>query len=163
MTIFDQPVPLYTGEELDAMHPLRARLLEFAAAQLGQQDPDRYWRKVCPELCGAPHRISWCGGFYLYNLTEVIPRCASWTWTMMVGFLQRHPLAFTREPMPGDLAYFGKPLHHYAMVEIPLQGKAIHTIDGNQGKAPDELVKRRVWAWDEVHAFYSLADVITPA
>lgn len=152
--------PLYTGEELDAMHPYRSSLLELGASQIGAQHPDSFWSRVCPELMGQPHRFSWCGGWYLWCLTEVIPECKKWKWVWGKGFLQDHPLNLTGTPEPGDLAYFGTPYHHYAMVELVMQGKIVHTIDGNQGIAPEELVKRRHYGWSEVKAFYSIASLL---
>jgi hypothetical protein len=120
---------------------LRARVVEIAKSYLGNQDPDLFWNRVCPALCGNPHKVAWCGGFALSCLHEA--GITDKPWTPGRGFLLTPPrLLMTNDPRPGDIAYFDQPLQHHAIV-CEVTDETIFTVDGNQGKAPVERVELR--------------------
>lgn len=149
----------YTGEDLDAMHPSQARLIEWARSQVGPQDPDRYWDLVCPELKGSPHDISWCGGFALSGWVTCLPGCRDWRWIPRKGFLIPHGVkTVVGIPAPGDIALWqwlnGREVWHYAIVE-DFRGGKVYSIDGNQGIRPQELVEPRTRTLDTKPIFYS--------
>lgn len=150
--------PQLTGEYLDSLHPSQARLIEWACLQQGEQNPDKYWDIVCPELKGDPHNISWCGGYALAGWVLNLPGCKDWTWTPRKGFLFKHDVKTVAIPETGDIAVWeklnGKTIWHYAIVEDFRDGKVI-TIDGNQGIAPEERVARRTRGLDTNPVFYS--------
>jgi hypothetical protein len=118
---------------------LRAEVVRIAASYEGPQDPDQFWARVCPELQGDPHGTAWCGGFALSCLHEA--GLTTKPWKPSHGFLLTEPkFPTTKSPLPGDIAYFDKPLQHHAIVREVTQTEIL-TVDGNQGVAPQELVK----------------------
>ncbi len=136
----------------------RDAIVGTAALELGPQDPDKYWRLVCPALMGNPHGVAWCGGFVLACLRNSgaceWPGGAPWDWQAGKGFASRLPR--TEEPLPGDIAYLDKPLQHHAIVER-VEGDTIFTIDGNQ--TPGESVARRARQRKGI-VFYSIAPLV---
>lgn len=145
-----------TGEAIDA----RARVLAIAEAELGQQDPDKYWRLVCPALMGNPHKVAWCGGFALWCLRQA--GFTDWDWLVYrgpgtpSGFLFR--LLPTRDPKPGDIAYFDH-LQHHAIVRA-VHGPYVDTIDGNAMASPLEGVVQKTHHITGC-TFYSIASLIS--
>lgn len=145
-----------TGEAIDA----RRRVLAVAETQLGDQDPDKYWSLVCPELMGNPHKVAWCGGFALWCLREA--GLCEWPWVVWKGpgtpsgFLYR--LLPTRDPKPGDIAYFDH-LQHHAIVRS-VSGGFVDTIDGNALPAPREGVVEKTHPVTGC-TFYSIASLIS--
>lgn len=146
-----------TGEAIDA----RAELAACALSQLGEQDPDKYWRVVQPLLVGNRHTISWCGGFCLWNL--VVTELCDWKWTIYKGgnspsgFLYR--LRRTSDPQLADMAYFEKGQHHAIIVQR--DGDDLVTVDGNSMRSPKEGVTRNERKLSEITAFYSIATLIS--
>lgn len=149
--------PDETGEAIDA----RSALVVRAQLEIGEQDPDKYWRVVQPKLMGNKHRISWCGGFALWCLREV--KLCDWEWIIYgsdgnkSGFLFR--LKRTDSPLPGDIAYFEKNQHH-AIVE-KTDDELVHSIDGNTMPYPREGVRAYIRHRNEISAFYSIASLIS--
>lgn len=140
----------------------REQVVGIAASQLGPQDPDSYWAVVGPELRGRPHDVSWCGGFALACLHQA--GLTTKKWTVGRGFLLTPPpFPVTNDPRPGDIAYFDKPLQHHAIV-VEATSDTLITIDGNQGKAPDEIVAKRERPRATAGAvFYSIKPLIDAA
>lgn len=135
----------------------RARVVAIAAAELGEQAPDRFWRVVCPAFVGHPHDVAWCGGFALWCLREA--GLCDWEWVPGKGFLYRLPR--THAPEPGDIAYFGALAHHAVVEEV--HGPSIISIDGNTMPAPLEGVTRKVRDRSAVTDFYSIAPLLAAA
>lgn len=159
-----------TGEALDA----RARLVAWARGELGEQDPNKYFRVCAPDFIGREHEKAWCGVFCLAALHAL--ELASWPWGTdpeAPGFVWR--LDRTREPLAGDIAVFrfdelGRELWHHAIVERTetmtvrtVRGgpvRLVHTIDGNVLRAPLEGVAERVRPISENVMFYSIARLL---
>lgn len=149
-----------TGEAIDA----RARLVAWAAGEIGEQDPHKYYRVCAPQFAdrkGTEHSISWCGIFCLAGLHEIAPTRAP-MWITGKGFV--FDLRVTLLPEPGDIAVFrkgadGRDLWHHAIVERCEKGR-VHTIDGNVLIAPREGVARRVRPIDGNVTFYSIATLL---
>lgn len=119
----------------------RAQVVAIAASQVGPQNPDAYWSVVCPALKGHAHDVAWCGGFALACLHQAF--LTKKPWIIGKGFLLTSPaLSTTDDPQPGDIAYFNRPVQHHAIVRQVKDG-VLHTIDGNQGVSPAELVMLR--------------------
>lgn len=144
-----------TGEAIDA----RRKVIAIADTQIGIQDPDKYWSLVCPELMGNPHKIAWCGGFALWCLREA--GLCTWNWVIYKGpgtpsgFL--YHLLPTRDPKPGDIAYFDHMQHHAIVKEV--HGPFVDTIDGNAMQGVEGVVSK-------THpvtgcTFYSIASLIS--
>jgi hypothetical protein len=145
-------VPDETGEALDA----RARVVEIARGELGPQDPDKYWAVVCPALVGHEHTIAWCGGFALWCLREA--GLTDLSWVVGKGFVGH--LRSTALPEPGDVAVFGAPLWHHAIVTGFGDGH-VETIDGNTMPFPLEGVTAKRHPITPAAAFYSIASLIS--
>lgn len=150
--------PDETGEAIDA----RARLVAWARGELGEQDPNKYYRSAAPQFAdkGAEHSVSWCGVFVLAGLREC--GLTDWQWETGRGFVYR--LAKTADPQPGDVAVFqkgasGKDLWHHAIVASVDSG-AVNTVDGNVLPAPREGVAERRRAIDSNATFYSIAQLL---
>jgi hypothetical protein len=114
----------------------RAQILQIARAELGAQDPAKYWADVCPAFVGTSK--AWCGGFVLWVLHRA-ELAKDHMWRPSVGFVLPARLPRTLNPEPGDIAYFHEPLRHYAIVVSSTVDELV-TIDGNQ---PGETVRER--------------------
>jgi hypothetical protein len=118
---------------------LRAKVVAIAESYVGPQDPDRFWSRVCPKLCGNPHLVSWGGGFALSCLHEA--GITDKPWTRGKGFLLTPPkLPRTNQPKPGDIAYFDDPVPHHAIVREVTE-EMLFTVEGNHGRSDDEVVE----------------------
>ncbi len=144
----------------------RARVVAIALGELGpgglakEQDPDKYWRDVCPALVRHPGKISWCGGFALWCLRQA--GLTSRMWTPGQGFAYGY-LRTVSLPEPGDIAYFGKPNHHYAIVRR-VSGGRVYTVDGNTLSAPREGVTAKDYPLNAVDVgggcYFSIATLL---
>lgn len=114
----------------------RSRVVAIARGELGEQDPDKYWRVVCPALMGHPHDVSWCGGFALWCLHAA--GLTQQPWKQGLGFAEVIPLRKVQLPEPGDIAVYARNWHH-AIVERCANGR-VYTIDGNSMPSPREGV-----------------------
>lgn len=156
-----------TGEALDG----RARLVAWACGEIGEQDPNKYYRIAAPQFVGkgAEHSVSWCGIFCLAGLRAL--EFTDWQWETGKGFVFR--LETTRDPQPGDIAVFrkgadGKDIWHHAIVErvdpatkfVHMGISAVHTIDGNVTLSPSEAVKERTRPIDSNVTFYSIGSLL---
>lgn len=130
--------------------PTRAAIVSAALAELGTQDPAKYWSVVMPEAGRRDYPEHWCGAFALWCWRQG-GAAKGVEWTPGNGF-GLAPVDITRNPQPGDIAYFVRH-QHYAIVER-LDGGTLYTIDGNQGTG--RLVAQRIRSVDAVHAFYSV-------
>ncbi|HEX6826586.1 MAG TPA: CHAP domain-containing protein [Nitrospiraceae bacterium] len=108
-------------------HP-RIRVVKAAASQLGVQNPDKYWSLVQPGLVGT--KSAWCGGFALWALKQA-GLAPNTPWQIGKGFTEINGLPRTKNPLPGDIAYFDQPYQHHAIVTSN-DGLNVNTIDGNQ-------------------------------
>lgn len=154
-----------TGEAIDA----RARLVAWAAGEIGEQDPNKYYRVAAPQFAdgGHEHDTSWCGIFCLAGLHAIAPTRAP-IWQTGSGFAREH-LRVVQLPEPGDIAVFrkgedknGRDLWHHAIVERLDRG-VLHTIDGNVLRAPLEGVARKTRKLDDERGnvtFYSIATLL---
>ena len=145
-----------TGEALDA----RARLLGWGLAQLGDQEPDRYYKVAAPQFLGSkPNQFSWCGVFCLAGLLENYIAPADWQWETGLGFVHRLTM-HARPQAPGDIVVFPGKWHH-AIVRSWGETR-LCTIDGNVLRAPREGVAECERRISDAYGFYSIADLLTP-
>lgn len=151
-----------TGEAIDA----RARLVAWAISQIGDRDPNEYYRVCAPQFAdgGHEHDTSWCGIFCLAGLHAV--GLCEWEWSTRrtePGFVWR--LRVTPFPDMGDIAVFrkgadGRDVWHHAIVEAPPTKGLVRTIDGNVLPAPREGVATRTRPVDSNVTFYSIASLL---
>jgi hypothetical protein len=131
---------------------VRQKIVEIARSQLGPQNPDKYWAVVQPALMGNPTTISWCGGFALWALHEA-GIAQNVMWKIGKGFTEINGLPRTKNPQPGDIAYWDQPWQHHAIVASVHDGM-VTTIDGNQ--TPGESVQEKTRPLSSATAFYSI-------
>ncbi len=153
-----------TGEAIDA----RGRVLEWALSQVGDRDPNEYFRRAAPQYLGGHHEhdTSWCGIFALAALREA--GVCDWTWVTSLGFVnfeddtgKRWLPKSSLPAAPGDIVVFGAPTWHHAIVHSFGDGK-VRTIDGNTLPFPREGVacrERPIGAF----GYYSLARLLREA
>lgn len=135
----------------------REQFLEAARAELGNDDPERYFHwAVLKKVTG---HLDWCGIFILAILKQQELAPADWWWAFgenkQYGFLFRLPRTTT--PRPGDLYYIDAPKRHHGIVEEVFED-AIATIDGNSWGG---AVARNRRTLVEVSAFYSIEPLCT--
>lgn len=132
------------------MNELRAKLLEIAYCELGNEDPSAYWLEAYGHLPDKPR--AWCAVFYLACLLRL--ELCDWRWPLY--FSGRLPLI--QVPEPGDLAYFDKPFQHHAMVQS-LEGATINLIQGNYG-TPGRVAESQFIVGSKPVVYYSIAKLI---
>lgn len=149
--------PPETGEALDA----RARVLAIARGELGEQDPNKYYRDAAPQFAdrGLEHKVSWCGVFALWCLRQAGLTDATWSSSPSRPGFAPEILKATHDPEPGDVAVFSHLWHHAIVAELPGDG-TVRTVDGNTLPAPLEGVAERTHPIAAVFAFYSLRPLI---
>ncbi len=151
-----------TGEAIDA----RQALVVWALAQLGEQDPNKYYRACAPQFAdkSAEHSVSWCGVFCLAGLRAV--GLCDWNWSSRAsqpGFVWQ--LRIVTLPEPGDIAVFrkgadGKDIWHHAIVQRVENGR-VYSVDGNVMRFPKEGVETRERPVDGNVRFYSIAELLS--
>lgn len=142
----------------------RAKVVRIARGELGPADPDKYWAVVQPKLMGNPTGISWCGGFALWALQQAgLAKDMIWhIWKgegSHSGFAETYKLPRTKDPKPGDIAYFDQPFQHHAIVERNNGDGTVDTIDGNQKPGESVGEKKRV-PIKSATAFYSIENLV---
>lgn len=123
--------PIPTNED----HEIRNRIVAQAASQIGTTDPSPYWLDAYGSVPST--KLAWCGVFALWVLRMVGLTARKWVsgkgfiFVDDAGHTAAKPyLPIVKSPAMGDIAYFDKPLQHYALVE-EVDGDTVHLIAGN--------------------------------
>ena len=136
--------------------PKREKVLQVALNELGTQDWRKYMKGVTIQQNATD--FHWCGVFALWVLHQAgLARNVKWDLSTGKGFLYRLPM--TKNPKPGDLAYFHN-LQHHAIVER-VDGNFLYTIDGNSGNPSKVRQNRRPIS--SAAAFYSIEPFLNAA
>ena len=130
----------------------RAAVLDVAALNLGVTDPDPFWRECLGQV--PMKRLAWCGVFALYCLHKAVG--CTWPWVIGSGFLFR--LAQTKDPQPGDVAYFDQPYQHHALVQR-VEDDTIYLIQGNYG-TPGHVAESQCSISTKKPAFFSIGRLL---
>jgi hypothetical protein len=136
------------------VNEIRAKLLEIACCELGNTAPAEYWLKVQGNNPGK--KYAWCGVFYLWCLRQV--ELCDWQWT---GLYFSRKLSATKDPQPGDLAYFDQPFQHHAMVQS-VDGDLLALIQGNYG-SPGRVAESVCSIVTKHPIFYSIEPLVAAA
>jgi hypothetical protein len=155
-------------QRLQIVAAARAEVEKYAA-----EPRDRlrsYFRSAANAEPPAPEAkaVHWCGIFCLAML-HAAGIASAVRWRFGGGFALEQHLPVVREPLPGDIAIFGPPMWHHAIVaEVEaLNGhRTLITIDGNQGdphhpRGGDVRVAARAFPGKAV--FYSIAPLLEAA
>jgi uncharacterized protein YfaT (DUF1175 family) len=141
---------------------MRARVVEIAKGEIGQQDPAKYWEGVLSSNYSAAQiqqyaaSRAWCGGFALWCIKRA-GLAPDINWVDGKGFC--YQLSQTTDPKPGDVAYFDQPYQHHAIV-ADVTGNILSTVDGNQSH---NQVLARIRRVSDATAFYSIESLIRKA
>src|SRR5215204_2780516 len=107
----------------------RARLLEWARAEVGPGRRAYYWEQALGYDPGKSK--AWCGAFCLAGL-KAVGLVPAFKWGIdgsgMVGPLK---LRRTNTPSRGDICYLDQPFQHHFLFDYEHDGY-VHSIDGNQ-------------------------------
>lgn len=140
----------YAFRKTDAR--LRSKVVSAAVSQVGLSDGAKYWRAVGP---GMDYTKEWCGTFALWAIQQA-GLAQGWTWMIgpkTPGFLYR--LRITKDPKPGDIAYFTKNQHHAVVTGVT--GTHVDLVNGNGtgGRVTVSTAPR-----SNVAAFYSIQPLV---
>lgn len=138
----------------------RRRVIEVALAECNRVamlpervDPQVYWDKAAPGIKLTPAELkekAWCAGFCLWSVKEAgFGALARWDFN---GGGMGRDIVQTQQPRPGDIAYFQKPLQHYALIEA-LSEDMVWLINGNSG---GKGIARNVVKRSSVSGFFSI-------
>jgi hypothetical protein len=141
---------------------LRKKVVQAAEGELNNTDPTKYWLDV---LGPGAHPKDWCGAFGLWALHQA-GLAVNKRWMVGKGFLLVGPnvLESTRNPLPGDIAYFHRSQHHAVVKELNKDG-TVSLINGNgfnpeiSNGATSEVAASRTPVTN-VAAFYSIKPFI---
>lgn len=137
--------------------PRRLAVVAVARAELGKQDPSKYWDAVLPPAQQNSGFVGeWCGGFALWCLRQA-GLAQNVNWEIGKGFCYRLPITLT--PEPGDVVYLDQPYQHHAILS-EANAERVITIDGNQAGDTVRLVTRQR---SRVTAFFSIAPLLEKA
>lgn len=135
--------------------PARTRVVAVAEAEVGQQDPNKYWNEVLPPAQqNTGFSGAWCGGFALWCLHQA-GLARGINWEIGKGFCYQLPR--TISPQPGDIAYIDQPFQHHAIV-AKVGAELVTTIDGNQAGNTVRVVTRER---SKITAFFSIAPLLS--
>ena len=137
----------------------RGLVVGYAASQIGCKNPTPYYESAGLGTDPAQWPKHWCGIFCLWALHQA-GLGLDWEWDFKPaerkwGFLWR--LERTRDPKPGDVAYFDGKQHHAIVMRVEPDRSEVTTIDGNQTGG---VVARRTRPYRSVSCFYSIAPLL---
>lgn len=140
--------------EIDAY---RLAVLAIAHDEIGKTDPSEYWQESFGSV--PVKHYAWCGIFDLFCLRRA--GLAHFLWSVAQkrpGFLFR--LHTTKNPEPGDTAYFNTPYQHHAIV-TRREGDSLWLVQGNYG-TPGRVAESFCSIKQKKPTFYSI-DCLLPA
>lgn len=134
----------------------RAGVVAAALSQVGASDPAKYWASAAPGVA-VQRGIDWCGGFVLWALHQA-GLALDRQWKFGLGFILvgPKPLAFTKDPKLGDVAYFDKNQHHAVISAV--NGDAVELVNGNgtAGKVSTSVISKAAHLSNQKNAFFSI-------
>lgn len=115
--------------------PRRKQIVNAVLSQIGEKDPLPYWRDAMPNASESEYPKDWCGGFALWAVHQGgIGKTLEWLIANpndpkhLQGFLIPN-LMQTRNPQPGDIAYFDHNQHHAVVADV--FGDSVQLVNGN--------------------------------
>lgn len=147
--------------QVDKERELRQRIVDLAIGELGESNPAKYWEDVLPAGDNRPAPPSWCGAGYLWCLRQAGATVAKWKrGTGIEGAFRAYgvPVEYTRDPQPGDMAYFTKNQHHAVVVKQLGGFVELVNFNGQSGR-----VTRSSEMMRNVQVFYSIASLVRRA
>jgi hypothetical protein len=127
----------------------RSRVVDAALSRVGDSNAERYWADV---MATNDRPRDWCGAFALWALHRA-GLAKNWYWQTGLGFLFRLPT--TRDPKPGDVAYFDRNQHHAVVTAVTGNDVALVNGNGAEGRVSTSRVAKSA-----VTSFYSIAPLL---
>lgn len=127
----------------------RERVVAAALSQVGKSDAEKYWADVMTTM---ERPRDWCGAFVLWALHRA-GLARGWYWEVGKGFLYRLPT--TRDPKPGDVAYFTTNQHHAVVTAVRPTEVDLVNGNGTGGKVTRSTAQRA-----NVAGFYSIEPLL---
>ena len=147
----EQPPP--TLPDVGASLDKRALACTIARSWLGRTDSATVWESVHAK--GPPFPAYWCWAFVLMCWREA--GICAWDFSKGV-FLLSTKLPTTRDPQPGDCAYFAAHQHHALVVRR--DSAILDWVNGNGGAAPGTVTLSERRHMSDVTVFYSIASLL---
>jgi hypothetical protein len=127
-----------------------------ALSQIGNGNPKRYWDDVLPGVDVG--EADWCGAGALWCLHQA-GLALDRQWKLGSGFLLTPPaLPTTRQPEPGDIAYFDHNQHQAIVVDVLPGLVALVNFNGIGGLVSLSKIKP-----DQTTAYFSIGPLIASA
>lgn len=142
------------------MNEKRQLVVDIARSQLGKRDPGVYWSAVLPKEARPPYPRYWCGAGYLWCLHQA-GLATDVRWRIGIGLEGAMlkagvPFPVTRDPQPGDMAFFKRNQHHALVEEV--RGGLVKLINFNGAGG---RVTESVSSIPDVLAFYSIEGMLS--
>ena len=139
-----------------APRPAREAVVRAALSQIGNGNPKRYWDDVLPGVDVG--EADWCGAGALWSLHQA-GLALDRQWKLGSGFLLTPPaLPTTRQPEPGDIAYFDHNQHQAVVADVAPGLVALVNFNGIGGLVSLSKIKPV-----QATAFFSIAPLISSA
>lgn len=137
----------------------RQRVAAIARSQVGKKDLNTYFADAAPQFVG--QHPEWCGIFALWCLHQA-GLAKEKTWKTGLGFIltKPNPMPQTKDPKPGDIAYYEHPYQHQAVV---LKNNGDGTTENANGNGSGGVVSISRPKIADATAFYSIATFIANA
>lgn len=144
----------------ERIRELRTRIVTIAKSQEGKSDPDVYWREVLPQGDSPPYPKSWCGAGYMWCLHQAHTGLKVLNWKRGFGItsafqVAKLPFPTTRDPKPGDMAYFTKNQHHAVVEEVAGGMVRLINFNGSGGE-----VTRTQASYTQATCYYSIGPAL---
>ena len=141
----------------ETIDPRRTAVVDAALSQLGATDASVYWADTMPGSPESDYPKDWCGGFALWALHQA-QLGLDLVWKVGAGFLIPN-LSQTKNPKPGDIAYFAHNQHHAIVSAVNSDG-TVSLVNGNGAGAQ---VTMSSVPKSSVTAFFSLDRLLQEA
>jgi len=136
---------------------LRKKVVDAARSEVGQKNLTKYFSEVAPQYVG--QHPEWCGIFALWCLHQA-GLAKDKTWKTGLGFLETPPaLPKTKDPQPGDIAYYTK-FSHQAVVLVNNGDGTTENANGNGSGGVVTIGRPKI---EDAFAFYSISKLIEQA
>lgn len=134
----------------------RALVVRAATAEVGSSDAAKYWADAMPGVNAKG--LDWCGAFCLWALHQA-GLALDRHWVIGKGFILvgPHPLPTTKDPKPGDIAYFNKNQHQAIVSSVSPTAVTLINGNGTGGKVSPSTVLKSA-----VTAFFSIEPLLKP-
>ncbi len=138
---------------LDQLDPRRKAVVDAALSKLGATNGNEFWADTLPGVPPSDYPKDYCGGFALWAIHQA-GLGLNLDWKIGSGFLIPN-LSQTKNPKPGDIAYFAHNEHHAVVRDV--SNGSVGLINGNGAGGQ---VTQSIAPMSTVTAFFSLEKLL---